>query len=199
MKMVEIKLKSLTNEMDKLLKQKERAEKKLNKTLAKVEKLDCKWTKDEHKEWMSNAPKDDNMWLVDKNDVKKNGAWFDWICATHEVEDINRRIENCTTRMEKAIVKVDEYRTEVAKLADAKKREELWKLEFEAEQKEWAKDGITLESRYSGLTPNGKKFVIYGNCGWTERSRHCFTLKIDAQTIFTSGEFWRCYMTIKKN
>ena len=198
MKMVEIKLRALTNEMSKLIKRKERIEKKVEKVTAKAEKLDCKWSKSEHSEWLANAPKD-GMYLANKEDITKNGAWFDWVCATHELEDINRCIENCKTRSEKAIAKVDAYRAEVAKIEDAKKREELKKLEFEQEQKEWAKDNIKLENRYYGKTPNGKSFMIYGNCGWTDRSRHCFTLNIDGQTIFTSGEFWRCYMTIKNS
>ena len=196
MKMTEIKLRSITTELEKLLVKKERAEKKLEKTSAKVEKLDCKWTRDEHSEWLKNVPTE-NGWIVDKKDVQKNGAWFDWISVQKDLEDIEKSIERTENRLEKAQIAVDEYHAEIEKIEDAKKREEMWKLEFEAEQKEWKKDGITLKTRYSGLTPNGKKFFIYGNCGWTNRSRHCFTLQIDGRTIFTSGEFWRAYMIIK--
>ena len=70
--------------------------------------------------------------------------------------------------------------------------------EFEKEQKQWAKDGITLEARYYGTTPNGKRFYIERNNGVTFRSMHCFTLTIDGETIFTSGEFWRAYAEIKR-
>lgn len=197
MKMVEINLRSLTNDMNKLLERKARTEKKLEKATAKVEKLNCKWTRKEHKAFLDNAPRND-IWLADEEDIKKNGAWFDWVGAQDDLKEIIGRIERMHNKIEKAEEKVDEYHAEVEKIEDAKKREELWKLEFEQEQKEWAKDGIKLNRRYAGETPSGKKFMIYGNNGFTNRSRHCFTLYIDGNTIFTSGEFWRCYMMIKQ-
>lgn len=197
MKMVEINLRSLTNDMNKLLERKARTEKKLEKATAKVEKLNCKWTREEHKAFLDNAPRND-IWLADDEDIKKNGAWFDWVGAQDDLKEIIGRIERMHNKIEKAEEKVDEYHAEVEKIEDAKKREELWKLEFEQEQKEWAKDGIKLNRRYAGETPSGKKFMIYGNNGFTNRSRHCFTLYIDGNTIFTSGEFWRCYMMIKQ-
>lgn len=198
MKMIEINLRSLTNEMNKLLEKKARVEKKLEKATAKVEKLDCKWTWEEHREWLQNVPTE-NGWITNKEDIKKNGAWFDWSGAQDDLEDVTGRIERLQNKIEKAEEKVDEYHAEVEKIEDAKKREELWKLEFEAEQKEWAKDGIKLERRYSGKTPSGKSFQIYGNNGWTRRSLHCFTLYIGDEVVFTSGEFWKCYLTIKNN
>ena len=198
MKMVEITLRSLTSEMNKLLEKKARIEKKLEKATAKVEKLDCMWTWEEHREWLLNVPTE-NGWITNKDDVKKNGAWFDWSGAQDDLKDVTGRIERLQNKIEKAEEKVDEYHAEVEKIDDAKKREELWKLEFEAEQKEWAKDGIKLERRYSGETPSGKSFQIYGNNGWTRRSLHCFTLYIGGEVVFTSGEFWKCYLTIKNN
>lgn len=198
MKMIEISLRSLANEMNKLIEKKARIEKKLEKATDKVEKLDCKWTWEEHREWLLNVPTEEG-WIKNKEDVKKNGAWFDWSRAQDDLEDVNGRIERLQSKIEKAEEKVDEYRAEVEKIEDAKKREELWKLEFEAEQKEWAKDGIKLEHRYNGITPSGKSFQIYGNNGWTMRSCHCFTLYIGGNVVFTSGEFWRCYLTIKNN
>ena len=197
MKMVEINLRNLTNDMNKLLERKARTEKKLEKATAKVEKLNCKWTWEEHKAFLDNAPRND-IWLADEEDIKKNGAWFDWVSAQRDLKDVTERIERLQNKIEKAEEKVDEYHAEVEKIEDAKKREELWKLEFEQEQKEWAKDGIKLNRRYAGETPSGKKFMIYGNNGFTNRSRHCFTLYIDGNTVFTSGEFWRCYMIIKQ-
>ena len=90
------------------------------------------------------------------------------------------------------------YHKEVQKITDLKEREKLMQAEFEKEQKQWAKDGITLEERYYGTTPNGKRFYIERNNGVTFRSMHCFTLTIDGETIFTSGEFWRAYSEIKR-
>jgi len=198
MKMVEINLRSLTNEMNKLIEKKARIEKKLEKTTTKVEKLDCKWTWEEHREWLMNVPTE-NGFITSKEDIKKNGAWFDWSGSQDDLKDVNKRIERLQAKIENAEQKVDEYHAEVEKIEDAKKREELWKLEFEAEQKEWAKDGIQLENRYYGKTPSGKGFHIYGNNGWTRRSLHCFTLYIGGEVVFTSGEFWKCYLAIKNN
>jgi len=198
MKMIEINLRSLTSEMNKLIEKKARIEKKLEKATAKVEKLDCKWTWEEHREWLQNVPTE-NGWITNKEDIKKNGVWFDWSGAQDDLKDVTGRIERLQNKIEKAEEKVDEYHAEVEKIEDAKKREELWKLEFEAEQKEWAKDGIQLEQRYYGKTPSGKGFHIYGNNGWTRRSLHCFTLYIGGEVVFTSGEFWKCYLTIKNN
>ena len=127
------------------------------------------------------------------------GAWCDLFGAEREVADIKERITYAEKRHQKAEQMFEEYIAEVEKIEDLKMREELRKLEFEAEQKEWAKDGITLEGRYYGATPNGKRFYVLGNNGWTERSLHCFTLYIDGETIFTSGEFWRAYGVIKNS
>lgn len=198
MKAIEINLRSLTNEMNKLIEKKTRIEKKLEKATAKIEKLDCKWTWEEHREWLMNVPTE-NGFITSKEDIKKNGAWFAWSGAQDDLEDVNKRIERLQNKIEQAEQKVDEYHAEVEKIEDAKKREELWKLEFEAEQKEWAKDGIQLENRYYGKTPSGKGFHIYGNNGWTRRSLHCFTLYIGGEVVFTSGEFWKCYLAIKNN
>ena len=135
----------------------------------------------------------------DKEDIAKNGAWFDLISARNRVEEIKRSINNAEKRFEQAEEKVTEYRVQVANMKDLQQKEELRKLEFEAEQKEWMKDGIELKGRYWGITPQGKKFNIYGNNGFTIRSLHCFTLYINGETIFTSGEFWRAYGVVKNS
>ena len=125
-----------------------------------------------------------------------------------ELEKLNTRLEKAQARLvkkstaaEKRLAKADEkvaeYRAQVEAMEDLKSKEELQKLEFEQEQKEWAKDGITLEYRYTGKTPKGETFLIAGNNGYTERSLHCVTLYIGGETIFTSGEFWRAYAVIK--
>ena len=45
-----------------------------------------------------------------------------------------------------------------------------------------------------GTTPNGKKWVLVMNSGWTERSRHCGTLTIEGEgTIFTSGTIAKAF------
>lgn len=198
MKMQEIRYNSLVNEMGKAIEKKARIEKKLEKATEKVNKLGCAWTWEEHREWLQNVPTEGG-WIKDKKDIEKNGAWFNWSEAKDDLEEINKKIERLQNKIEQAAEKVEEYHIEIEKIEDAKKREELRKLEFEEEQKEWAKDGIELTKRYAGKTPKGKKFVIAGNDGWTKRSLHCYTLYIDGETIFTSGLFWNCYLTIKNN
>ena len=198
MKMIEIAYASEIKEIEKLEARLERQTAKLEKAKAQAEKLQAVWTHEEHSDWLQTVPTE-NGYIINKEDVKRNGAWFDLIGAERDLEDTKWRIEKAQARLEKKAQAVEEYRQQIENIEDLKKREELMKAEFEAEQKEWAKDGITLESRYMGTTPQGKRFWIYRNSGYTERSWHCYTLTIDGQTIFTSGEFWRAYGIVKNN
>lgn len=199
MKMVEIAYASEIKQLEKLQAQLERREKALEKKMATAEKLGVNWTNDEHRAWLENEVETMNGFIVKKEDIKKNSAWFDVIRAKSDLEETQRAIEKANARLEKKQKAVEEYREEVAKIENLKEREKLMKLDFEKEQKEWLKDGIKLEGRYYGETPNGKRFAIDRNRGVTERSLHCFTLYIDGETVFTSGEFWRAYMIIKNN
>ena len=119
--------------------------------------------------------------------------------AIDDVQEIKEKIERAERNLAKAENELEAYREEVAKIEDLKQKEALWKAEFEEEQKVWAKDGIKLEGRYYGTTPKGKRFNIYRNSTCTDRGIHCFTLYIDGETIFTSGEFWRAYAKVKNN
>ena len=197
MKRVEITYRSVSKELEKLNKRLERAEKAYQKKLATAEKLGVADMDNEaHRKWLDSVPQE-NGWIINKADIKKNGAWHDLGSAEYEIRDIKRRIEAEEKRMAKAEAEMDKHLAEVAEIEDLQEKEKLMALEFEQEKKEWAKDGITLEGRYYGETPNGKRFYIEGNNGFTKRSLHCFTLTVDGQTIFTSGEFWRCYQEIK--
>lgn len=201
MKMVEISYRSITAELLKLNARLERAQKALEKKQAKAEKLGvADMDNDAHREWLKGVETNEMGYILNKKDVQKNGAWFDLYSAQREVEDVAKQIANAEKRFDKAEEKVEAYHRELAAVEDLKAKEELMKKEFEAEQKEWAKDGITLERRYHGITPNGKRFSIEGNSGWTNRSRHCFTLYLEGQgVVFTSGEFWRAYGVVKNN
>ena len=198
MKAIEISYASKVKELEKLNARLERAEKAYEKKLANAVKFGVdKMTDEEHSEWLKTVPTV-NGWIVNKADIKKNGAWFDLFGAEDDLERVKEEIRRAEARFEKAQAEVEQYHKEMEEIADLQKKEELMKREFEQEQKEWAKDGITLQSRYTGLTPNGKRFWITGNNGWTNRSLHCFTLTIEGKTIFTSGEFWRAYAEIKR-
>lgn len=199
MKRIEITFRKHVKEIEKLNAQLERAKRSYEKKLAIAEKYGvANWTPEDRNNWSDTVPTTDRGFFINKEDEKKNGAWWDMECAKTEVEDIEGRIKREEARLEKSETALNEYRAEVERLDDMKAKEELRKMEFEQEQKEWAKDGIALEDRYYGITPKGKKFYISGNNGFTERSMHCFQLIIDGETIFTSGEFWRAYAEIKK-
>lgn len=203
MKMIEIKLRSATAELEKLTAKKERAEKALAKATEKANRLNANMTKEEYIAWIETVKTNENGFIESKADIERNGAYFDLFSARRNLMEVNEAIEKAERRFQKTEKAVDEYREEVKKITDLKRKEELFKLEFVKEQKEWAKDGIKLEARYCGKTPNGKRFVIERNNGWTERSLHCYSLWIgdmeSGNTIFTSGEFWRAYAVIKKS
>ena len=199
MKRIEITYRSNLNEMNKQVEKLARAEAKLVKATEKAEKLGiANWDGEQYCKWLAGV-ETNNGWIVNKDDIKKNGAWFDLHSAKREVEEIKAGIERLEKRLAKSEEQVEAYYEEIRKIEDLQQKELLWKLEFEQEQKEWKRDGITLEGRYWGVTPNGKRFWIERNNGWTERSLHCFTLTIDGNTIFTSGEFWRAYAVIKNS
>ena len=200
MKRIEISYNSNLKELEKLNARLERANKALAKKQAAAEKAGvADWDGEQYRAWIATVATQ-NGWIVNTADVKKNGAWFDLYGAKREVEDINRQIENASERFEKKAAEVEEYRASIARMEDLKAKEELQKLEFEQEQREWAKDGITLESRYHGKTPSGKGFSIVRNSGATYRSLHCFTLYLEGSgMVFTSGEFWRAYGIVKNN
>lgn len=200
MKQIEITYRSKLNELNKLNDRLERAEKSLAKKREKAEKEGvANWTNEDRLAWLATAETTENGFIVNKEDVKKNGAWFDLYSAQRDFEEIKIQLEKAEERFAKTEQEVEKYHKELETMEDLKAKEKLQKLEFEQEQKEWKKDGITLEGRYYGTTPNGKRFYISGNNGYTKRSLHCFTLTIDGQTIFTSGEFWRAYGVIKNS
>lgn len=200
MKRIEITYRAYQKELEKLNTQLDRAKKAYEKKLATAKKFEVEnWTRDDRQAWLLTVPTTASGFLINKADEKRNAAWFDLFCAESEVEDITGRIERAEKRLYKAEQEVNEYYEELDKLADLKAKEELMKKQFEQEQEEWTKDGITLKGRYYGTTPSGKSFDIYGNNGITLRSMHCFTLAINGETIFTSGEFWRAYAIIKNS
>jgi DNA repair exonuclease SbcCD ATPase subunit len=197
--MVEITYSKHQKELEKLNTQLERAEKAYEKKLEAAKKFGVEnWTADDRHEWIQTVPTTQSGFFINKADEKKNGAWWNLITAKSEIEDLTGRIERAEKRLAKSEQEVNAYYEELDKIADLKAKEELMKKQFEQEQKEWKKDGITLESRYLGYTPQGRRFTIHGNNGFTNRSLHCFQLIIDGETIFTSGEFWRAYSEIKR-
>lgn len=199
MKMIEITYNKYQKELEKLNEKLERAKKTYAKKLETAKKYGvAEWTRDDRRAWAETVETTESGFFVNKADGKKNGAWFDLSIAEGEIKDIEKRIERAESRLNKSEEELNRYHEKINRIMDLKEKEKLMQAEFEKEQKEWKKDGITLESRYTGLTPQGKQFSIYGNNGITNRSLHCFQLIIEGETIFTSGEFWRAYSEIKR-
>lgn len=125
---------------------------------------------------------------------------FDYSCKIERVNELRKDIEKAYSKLTTAI---GEEEAQASKNREIEKEIEYCKSRqmrtFADEQREWLKDNIVLESRYCGTTPKGKAFAIYENNGITERSNHCYTLRIAGATVFTSGEFWKAYKIIKNN
>jgi len=58
---------------------------------------------------------------------------------------------------------------------------------------------ITCGNDAKGYTPTGKKVLWIRNSGWTMRSRYCGTLKIEGETIYTSGSIAKCFAYMINN
>lgn len=83
----------------------------------------------------------------------------------------------------------------IKNLVERIKARQAWNRSYERLEKVFYKHGaralamnFTQNGRtFQGVTAGGKKWILYGNNGWTERSRYCGTLTIDGKAIFTSG------------
>ena len=200
MKRIEISYKAKVNDYEKAEKALAREIKAKEKRIAEAKKYGVEnWTHEDHEKWINSVEVVDG-YIVNEKDRKKNAAINGiLIWGVGKVEEAEERLVKAKKALDSMQEAIEAYRAEIEQIEDAKKKEALWEDDFEREQKEWAKDGITLESRYAGKTPNGEVFYIDRNMGYTDRSNHCFTLTIGKKTVFTSGEFWRCYMEIKRS
>lgn len=223
MTMIEKKMQSLEKEIEKLAKSLDRYTALLEKKTAICDKLGCNWSDEEYdrriKQLHARHEGESIVHFGNDDDLitaKQNGAWFDMSLAQDNVEDCRRRIQNAEKRYANAAAKVKEenerdeaFRKEYDRLSDmerkmlaekAEKEYQKWLAWFKAE---CLKDGIIIKeasnSMAHGNTPSGKSFFFCINSGWTERSFHCYSLRIDGHTRFTSGEFWTCYSAVKRS
>lgn len=207
--MIERQANSISKEIEKLEAKLEKHEAKLAKVTAKAEKMDAL----EFKEiW--NEPNPENPMYRKPEHIKAVSAYMDLVGEQREVEDIKHRLENAKARLNKVMPKVEAVEAEakdtariaqiesgwLTKTAEERKAEyEAWLAQFKAE---CLKDGIIIEEAnahwISGKTASGKNFIMYINSGFTERSMHCYTLRIESETIFTSGDFATGYRVIRK-
>lgn len=200
----EQKVNSINKEIEKLEKSLERYTKSLNNKTEKCIKLDCNWTREEMFKKRESGEMTQKQWE----------AWFDRSVTESYVEDTQESLEKAFRRLEKANGECEkEYEAKQIDLAIAnkeanwealaqKKKEEYekWLAEFKAE---CLKDGIIINEAssnwISGTTKGGKKFAMYINNGWTERSNHSYTLVINGVTYFTSGLFSTGYKYLMNN
>ena len=179
----ERKQQSLAKELEKLNTRREKALARLEKKTTAAEKVGMNISDEEWFEVRDSVTQEQCM------------AHLEMYSARREVADIEHRISVLTESHEKVSTKVRARVESISKEeAERQKAEEIAR---------WVEDGITVErmtSNYiTGKTPNGKYFGIHGNNGFTDRSRHCFSLYIGGEMIFTSGEFYRAYRTVKNS
>ena len=197
MTMIEKKCESIRKEIEKYTKAIERHAGILEKKIAKCNALNCNWTREEFF-----AHRDVDM------TKEQYGAWFDKEMSEGNLGEARGRLANACKRYEKAEAEREAAaeRTAEAEAITAKEiawieamqksadKYEKWLEEFKAD---CAKDGVLIEAAtgnyVKGLTKNGKTFVLYLNNGYTERSLHSYTLRINGETLFTSGLFGTCY------
>ena len=123
------------------------------------------------------------------------------------MENAHSRLNKVFPKVESQIVEMESEKEFTQKatrieshwigVEEQKKAYEKWLAEF---KKECLEDDVVIDDAnahfVNGTTPNGKRFVVYINNGWTDRSRYCFTLRINGNTLFTSGTFQKAYATI---
>lgn len=198
MRRTEISYNAELKELEKLQKRLERQQQALAKAEAKAEKFNVKdWDRETYNEWLKTI-ETEGGWIVKKEDQDKNGAYFRLISARFDLNETTKDLEKTEARLQKKLAAFEKDTEEQKKLEITTRDTEG--LTLEEEKKIWAADGITLEDRYWGITPKGQKFYIYRNSiGYSERSLHCYTLRIGKNTIFTSGLFWRAYTVVKNS
>ena len=188
----EIKMNSLQKEIEKIQKSLERYEGILEKKIAKCEKLNCNWSKEE---WFIHR---DNEDAADAQAI----AYLEKKVAESDVIDTRKKLENRLMNLEKVTRQFERESgiAEMNKEFDEKCESIETYLTEKNEEKfkeECRKDGIVIEETGSsfvkGKTKNGKSFLAEMNNGFTERSWKCYALFIDGKGVFTSGTFARCY------
>lgn len=207
--MIERKAESIRRDIEKIQKSLDTHRTRLEKKTAKAAELDALERKAEWDSEESGFRTGDNL--------KKFSAWFDMYSEAREVEDIEKRLANANERLNKVIPQVEAVAADKIEEDRVNEMESkfYWinhksKEEREAEYQEWLrefkaeclKDGVVIEECdgwwIAGTTAKGKRFALYGNSGYTERSRHCYTLYIDKKMVFTSGDFSTAYSIIKR-
>lgn len=196
---IEISFNGYQKELEKLMARLEKAEKTYEKKIETAKKYGVdQWTAEDRYEWSKTVETTASGFFANKADGKKNGAWFDMVCAESRISEIKHSIERVVKNLDKVEQEMN---------AETSKQEEITRIDalankyetnsFEQFKAECAKDGIDVEyasgSALWGTTTNGKKFYMEINNGFTKRSWYSYTLTIDGNTVFTSGLFQTAY------
>ena len=214
----EITLNSCQRDIDKLKAQLERAYAKKEKKLAVAKKYGVDtMTIEQHNAWLATLETTDSGFIVNKQDIEVNGAWWDLYSIESEIGDLLRRLDKKQalydkySRINDAEIEQrnnDQITDERAEMAASYLTHSFTEEEIKAMQDkmvaEWLKDGIKITEFYGGgfcgYTPNGKSFAIGANKGMTTRSDHCYTLYIEGRgMVFTSGTIASVYRSVKSH
>lgn len=198
MTMAEKKMNSVQKEIEKLEKSLARYQGLLEKKVTKCEKLNCNWN---NEEWLAKR---------DANEVSQEqwSAWFDKRLAEGNVEDTQHRLENAAKRFERAVAEYEKVAEKAAEDEEISAKELEWLEAFQKNEEEYykwleqfkrecAEDGILIDKATNtyicGNTTSGKRFSLYINDGYTIRSLHSYTLRVNGVVFFTSGLFSTAY------
>jgi len=116
---------------------------------------------------------------------------------------INQRIDNMIGTpddLKKEIEHMDLTDRITARDKYQKMREKLFKIAEKYGEKALVVTVIQEGNTSKGVTANGKKFIWYGNHGYTTRSRYCGSLYIEGVgMVFTSGTIAKTFDYILNN
>lgn len=111
-------------------------------------------------------------------------------------------------RIEKIIGTKAQARERGKDLSERIQNQSQWDKQYEKLAKVFLEHGaealsmnFTQKGRwFEGVTVSGKKWILEGNNGWTERSRYCGSLYIEGiGTVFTSGRLDKVFDYILNN
>lgn len=111
-------------------------------------------------------------------------------------------------RVEKIIGTKAQARERGVNLTERIQNQSQWDKQYEKLAKVFLEHGAEALSLnftqkgnwFEGVTVSGKKWILEGNHGWTERSRYCGSLYIEGiGTVFTSGKLDKVFDYILNN
>lgn len=103
-------------ELEKLNNHLERAKEAYNKKYANAAKYGVQdWDSIAYCEWLETTEKTESDSLINKADVKKNGAWWGLFFAEGKVKDITEKIEIAEKKLKEAEQEFQKYYNELEK------------------------------------------------------------------------------------